>query len=379
MSHASRNNNLVSKNICIFHTYSYCKYGSNCRKIHNTDICPEGYTCPDTHCTKRHPKVCYYFNSTGRCKFGSSCTYLHESHITDTLKTQLQELKEEIQYLKQSNTDLKLIVQDFSRNIETRAKNTIECGLCDQTFSSASGRTRHRKVKHSIDEKIKENEVKSHPKVPFKPPDDNGSMENNSEQEYDRIFRKEINLEKQKEDLIAAACFAADTTAEEHNLTDQIKENKIGWSFKWEKVQFPLYQNINVLPIKIKIYHRRDKNAQKYHLWSEKPKKEKREFKRRHFYLIIKDLDINIKLIPLEIHFIHQPKLKKIEDRNYDKNLWLESKMIYLPDLHPLVQTKVDSDGSDRSDRGSPPPGHRPSRPATRDQRPSSACSCTTQ
>ena len=204
-------------------------------------------------------------------------------------------------------------------------------------------------------------------------------------QQDDKTFKKDIDLDNQKENLIAAALLLEETTADEHNLKDQIRENKIGWLFKGDTLNFPLYPHIKVLPTKIKIYHRRDRNAEKYHIWSEKPKKEKREFKRRHFYLIINDLDItsltsyNIKLIPLEIHFIHQPKLKKIEDRNYDNTLWLESKMTYLPDLHSLVQTKVDSDGSDRSDRGSPPPGHRPSRPATRDQRPSSACSCTTQ
>ena len=67
---------MATESICKFYQYGHCKFSEKCRKRHVHEIC-EIEACDRKNCSKRHPRLCRYFQIYHRCKF-QPCSYLHE-------------------------------------------------------------------------------------------------------------------------------------------------------------------------------------------------------------------------------------------------------------------------------------------------------------
>ena len=93
------------ENVCRFSKFGYCKYKENCRKIHFNEICKET-RCATKSCSKRHPKMCRFFQFYGNCKFGEFCHYNHD------LKENNCGSSERIDKLEKTVTDFKMKLQE---------------------------------------------------------------------------------------------------------------------------------------------------------------------------------------------------------------------------------------------------------------------------
>ena len=100
--------------VCKYFQSGYCKFGNNCRSIHNTEICQSGH-CDRNFCERRHPKSCHYFQRNGYCKFGEFCQY---SHNDDKDKGKLIEIENKIDNIMENDKqkDEEIVVM----------KNTLE-------------------------------------------------------------------------------------------------------------------------------------------------------------------------------------------------------------------------------------------------------------
>ena len=83
--------------VCQFNQTGYCKYGERCRNWHNSIVCQD-QSCDRNTCTKRHSKICKFYNKNGFCKFDEHCAFKHEK--TDTKRVQnISEIKDKIDKL----------------------------------------------------------------------------------------------------------------------------------------------------------------------------------------------------------------------------------------------------------------------------------------
>ena len=90
----------MSKPVCRFNKFGFCKYGNHCFRQHENTIC-ENVQCNICECPFRHPRKCKFFQQFHYCKFGNYCKYSHDtSERRKTLK-QVDDLKEEVKALKQ--------------------------------------------------------------------------------------------------------------------------------------------------------------------------------------------------------------------------------------------------------------------------------------
>ena len=80
--------------VCVYQHYGHCKFGTMCRKKHESETCSI-FLCSQDTCRKRHPKVCRYFTLFGACKFRDNCSFLH---LTPPA-IRLSKLEEEIKHL----------------------------------------------------------------------------------------------------------------------------------------------------------------------------------------------------------------------------------------------------------------------------------------
>ena len=120
--------------ICRHNQTGFCKYGMQCMKVHVNEICKTNADCKDVKCTKRHPKKCKGFESSGKCKF-LNCAYLRvnseSDKKTDELITVVNELKDEIrkvaQNVKRGNNvkmeKLEMDVKELKDDIKMMAKH----------------------------------------------------------------------------------------------------------------------------------------------------------------------------------------------------------------------------------------------------------------
>ena len=65
--------------ICMFYKYGYCKFKTNCKNKHVTQVCDDE-KCSQTKCHKRHPRMCRFFFNFGTCKLGNLCAYKHDKN-----------------------------------------------------------------------------------------------------------------------------------------------------------------------------------------------------------------------------------------------------------------------------------------------------------
>ena len=100
----------MSQNICRFNQVGFCKYKSECGKIHKNEICKDR-NCDTGRCTKRHPKSCRNYLKHQFCNFGKDCAYLH----TDTVKKEhFNEVVEDMKNIKAELDHLKNTVKTLS-------------------------------------------------------------------------------------------------------------------------------------------------------------------------------------------------------------------------------------------------------------------------
>ena len=145
---------------CKFHHFGHCKFGSNCRKQHESQTCIN-FPCMNKDCNMRHPKVCKFFFQYGRCKFAEDCSFLHNTQDSPN-----QYLEVEIQKLKEEITILKSLIMKVNLSLDTVEEKTIEvekykCTECEYVASSKTVLKRHITMKHKKNEMIKQTSTES--------------------------------------------------------------------------------------------------------------------------------------------------------------------------------------------------------------------------
>ena len=183
---------LKSAHVCRHNQTGYCKFGHNCHKKHNNEVCKETL-CQDRGCLKRHPRLCRYFSSNKVCKFKENCAYVHHEKDIEidnleneflTLKSEIEELKkhkqdmteklskieypnkeikhlrEEVNVLKVTMSELKSEIMSLrpskdeykenTENVTADVQKYFYCDLCDSTFISKIALKKHVKIKHPI-------------------------------------------------------------------------------------------------------------------------------------------------------------------------------------------------------------------------------------
>ena len=82
-----------SNQICQHHKYGYCKFQTQCQKIHVQGQCEALAACNGIKsCKKRHPKVCKIFDIEKYCMFGRECAYAHlkSGNVKNTVSWRIQ-------------------------------------------------------------------------------------------------------------------------------------------------------------------------------------------------------------------------------------------------------------------------------------------------
>ena len=107
--------------VCKFNKHGFCKYRDTCRNYHENEVCENRY-CEVDSCTKRHPRVCAYFQLYKRCKFGTFCAYKHIlkedcNTLIDELRLKIEDLVEQISTLKREKNILENKVEVLEEKI----------------------------------------------------------------------------------------------------------------------------------------------------------------------------------------------------------------------------------------------------------------------
>ena len=111
----------MSKMICLYYKFGYCKYNDKCKKEHVEALC-ENDSCLIFNCDKRHPKCCNFQREFGRCKYLTYCKYDHRKprHIREVNKS-LEEMRKTIDnYIKKTKEPVSdTIAKHVEKKIET--------------------------------------------------------------------------------------------------------------------------------------------------------------------------------------------------------------------------------------------------------------------
>ena len=118
--------------ICMFYKYGYCKFKTNCKNKHVTQVCDDE-KCSQTKCHKRHPRMCRFFFNFGTCKLGNLCAYKHdknnefeklEKKMNDVLKRSMEndnlikDLVQDVKKLIQKNEEKDDIIQKLVKEVK---------------------------------------------------------------------------------------------------------------------------------------------------------------------------------------------------------------------------------------------------------------------
>ena len=99
---------LENQNVCLFFKYGYCKFKSNCKNKHVTQVCDDE-KCVQKKCPKRHPRNCKYMTAFGSCKLGTACAYAHgKKNENDKLEQKLDQL---IEIAKKKDDDIDKLIK----------------------------------------------------------------------------------------------------------------------------------------------------------------------------------------------------------------------------------------------------------------------------
>ena len=118
---------LDNQNVCLFFKFGYCKFKSNCKNKHVTQVCDDE-KCVQKKCPKRHPRNCKYDTTFGSCKLGTACAYAHgKKNENNKLEQKLDQLIEitkkkddEIDKLIKMNNDKDKIIDTLLKKIKEK-------------------------------------------------------------------------------------------------------------------------------------------------------------------------------------------------------------------------------------------------------------------
>ena len=165
---------MTDEQVCNYHHYGFCKFGTTCQKFHSQVTC-SNFPCLDHNCKSRHPRICRYYSSFGRCKFEDTCAYLHYSPETPLknvreevsslasevlkLKSEKKEMEEKISKLAEEISSVRTLI-NFSKSVTLGDKSgrekgrngqakvaedeVLKCEMCDYSTKTLSNLKRHR-------------------------------------------------------------------------------------------------------------------------------------------------------------------------------------------------------------------------------------------
>ena len=151
----------------------FCKFGEDCQRNHNNQICVNISNCRNNKCFKRHPKECKNFNIDGKCRLKERCAYQHvkqlsNNDIYELVGKVLARNIKEIADLTQEVNELKTKVDILEKNIEIDnslkqdtdkqpndiekddAKNIFQCDECDYKCKKQLTLSKHKNTKHTL-------------------------------------------------------------------------------------------------------------------------------------------------------------------------------------------------------------------------------------
>ena len=116
------------EHICRFNQIGFCKFKSECEKVHENKIC-RANNCDPRRCSKRHPKDCRNYSKHRFCNFA----YLHSEMVVkedfERVTEEMKNLKAEMDILKNTVKTLSEIKQEkkvLKKNIEKLNKDIIK-------------------------------------------------------------------------------------------------------------------------------------------------------------------------------------------------------------------------------------------------------------
>ena len=107
----------------------YCKFGEHFRQQPSKESCSSP-NCLSDLCTKRHVKICRYFNSFSTCKFGDSCAFNHDIPHN---QSDIQELNNQIAELSVAVNEMSIKITELEGELKT-SKETSKISfnyMCD--------------------------------------------------------------------------------------------------------------------------------------------------------------------------------------------------------------------------------------------------------
>ena len=110
-----------SENVCRFFKFGFCKFKSQCRYKHVTEVCDD-QKCNTKSCQKRHPRMCKYFVNFGSCKLGTTCAYAHEIQRNKEIG-RLEQKLEELTKIINGKDD---VIKNLASKIEDLVKKNNE-------------------------------------------------------------------------------------------------------------------------------------------------------------------------------------------------------------------------------------------------------------
>ena len=106
----------MSGDVCMFDKFGFCKWGSNCNKIHLKETCLLEECENKSRCQKRHPRPCKY-TERGFCKYGDSCRFDHRP------PKYLRSLISRLDALEKENKRLLKVIEDQDKKIDKISEN----------------------------------------------------------------------------------------------------------------------------------------------------------------------------------------------------------------------------------------------------------------
>ena len=162
----------MEEQLCKFNQEGFCKFGANCYKRHENEICNRNQ-CESPQCSKRHPQLCKFYFQFGQCKFGDICAFSHRREDTSnrekrSLEKEVEELKDEIKNMKEENTktkekDLEKEVESLKEDMKKLKEEMMKkmdrilsfLGTDDEAESNSSNKKGNEKGKVSDEPKFK--------------------------------------------------------------------------------------------------------------------------------------------------------------------------------------------------------------------------------
>ena len=108
----------MSGDVCMFDKFGFCKWETNCKKIHLKETCHLEECENKSRCQKRHPRPCK-FTERGFCKYGDNCRFDHRP------PKYLRCLISRLDALEKENVRLLKVIEDQNKKIDKISENGV--------------------------------------------------------------------------------------------------------------------------------------------------------------------------------------------------------------------------------------------------------------